>query len=125
MTVISNAGLAKWLNEHATRKVYDARVKKVAKLCGGTASNKGKFEKLAANKNLVLLTRAAFGKKMQTTFFHSVVGVPIGTHVRARRIPSGPPTPNALITTHNQASRRRDNACARTHTVSARDQGSP
>ena len=36
-----------------------------------------KFKKLAENKNLVLLSRAPLGKKCQTTFYHSVVGVPM------------------------------------------------
>ena len=50
---------------------------KVIKLCKGTSSAKSKFEKLANNKNIVLLFRSAIGKKCQTTFFHSIVGVPI------------------------------------------------
>ena len=67
----------KWLNGHASRAVYDSNPDKVTKLCGGVANASSKFEKLSNNKNLVLLTRAPFGKKCQATFFHSVVGVPI------------------------------------------------
>ena len=36
-----------------------------------------KFERLARNKILVLLTKTPIGKKCSATFYHSVVGCPI------------------------------------------------
>ena len=47
------------------------------KLCRRSFNAKSKFEKLSDNTNNVLLTRAAIGKKYQTTFVHSIVDVPI------------------------------------------------
>ena len=67
----------KWLNEHSTRQAYDSNPDKVMKICKGNLSAKSKYEKLANNKNIVLLSRSAIGKKCQTTFFHSIVGIPI------------------------------------------------
>ena len=53
---------------HETRGVYDEHPKRVTDLCKeGSAVEK--FEKLAKSKNIALLTK--------TTFYHSVVGVPI------------------------------------------------
>ena len=46
-------------------------------MCGGSLSNTSQFEKLVNNKNLVMLTKAALGKKCQATFLHSVVGIPM------------------------------------------------
>ena len=67
----------KWLNKHASRAVYNKNPEKVIMLYRGVTNASSKFEKLANNRNLVLLTRALFGKKCLVTFFHSVVGVPI------------------------------------------------
>ena len=67
----------KWLNGHATRGVYDEHPKRVTDLCDGGTDAVSKFEIMAKNKNIALLTRAPLGMKLQTTFYHSVVGVPI------------------------------------------------
>ena len=76
MLAVSKPAWAKWLNEHSTRKVYDENPDRVALLCTG-ATPIEKFHKLVGNKNLVLLTRAQLGEKLQATFCHSVVGIPI------------------------------------------------
>lgn len=45
---------------------------------GLVASSASKnFQNLTKNKNLVLLTRAQVGKKVQASFFHSTIGIPI------------------------------------------------
>ena len=67
----------KWLNDHPSRKVYDENPEKVSKLIHGTGFCTTKFGTLATNKNLVVLSRAQIGRKLQATFYHSVVGVPI------------------------------------------------
>ena len=67
----------KWLNEHSTRQAYDSNPDKVMKICKGNLSAKSKYENLANNKNIVLLSRSAIGKKCKTTFLHSNVGVSI------------------------------------------------
>ena len=66
-----------WLNEHTSRKIYDANLDKVTKLYKGNLDKQIKFEKLSNDPNLVLLSRASIGKKYQTTFYHSIVGAPI------------------------------------------------
>ena len=76
MPAAATEGWTKWLNTHSANKVYDQNPDKVTKLCTGS-TDIDKFEKLARNKNLVLLTRAQIGEKLKATFFHSVVGVPI------------------------------------------------
>ena len=74
---MTNAPWQKWLKEHPSRDVYDKNPDKVTKLCAGVSSATARFEKLAKNKNLVVLSRAQIGNKLNTTFQHSVVGVPI------------------------------------------------
>ena len=76
MTSISPQGWTQWLNTHATRQAYDDNPSKVTDLCTG-ASAAEKFDKLSNSKNIVLLSRAPIGKKLQATFFHSVIGIPI------------------------------------------------
>ena len=56
--------------------MYDAHPTKVLKLCNSQL-NEGKFAQLSENKNIVLLTKNPLGKKFQTTFMHSRVGIPI------------------------------------------------
>ena len=66
----------KWLTDHETRGVYDEHPKRVTDLCKeGSAVEK--FETLSKSKNIALLTKASMGARLQTTFYHSVVGVPI------------------------------------------------
>ena len=65
------------MNNHAARHAYDENPTKVCKLCSGPGDPVAKFKSLAENKNLVLLTKAAFGKKCQATYFHSIVRIPI------------------------------------------------
>ena len=76
MAPVSNNNWETWLNNHATRKVYDANPTKVVKLLTGSSDSAG-FDHLATNKNLVLISRAILGKKIQATFHHSIVGIPI------------------------------------------------
>ena len=65
------------MDTHGTRRVYDENPTRVLDLCKDGATVLAKFETLARSKNVVLLTKAAMGNKLQTTFYHSVVGVPI------------------------------------------------
>ena len=76
MTIISNISWTNWINNHATCSVYDANPTKVVKLLTGSSVSAG-FDHLATNKNIVLLSRASLGKKIQATFYHSIVGIPI------------------------------------------------
>ena len=76
MAYIAPQNWKKWLNDHPSRRVYDAHPTKVLKLCN-SQSNEGKFAQLSENKNIVLLTKSPLGKKFQTTFMHSRVGIPI------------------------------------------------
>ena len=77
MTSESSTGFKEWLNNHIARHAYDKNLTKVCKLCFGQGDPVAKFKLLTENKNLVLLTKVAFENKCQTTYFHSVVGVPI------------------------------------------------
>ena len=77
MTSESSTGFKEWLNNHTARFVYDKNSTKVYKLCSYLEDPVARFKLLTENKNLVLLTKAAFGNKCQATYFHSVVGVPI------------------------------------------------
>ena len=77
MPVIAREGWIQWLDTHGTRRVYDENPTRVLDLCKDGATVLAKFETLARSKNVVLLTKAAMGNKLQTTFYHSVVGVPI------------------------------------------------
>ena len=74
ITSVSDKGFKKWLNNHAARKAYDGNPGRVSKLGSGQADPVGKLKTLAENKNLVLLTRATFEKKVPGHLFHSVVG---------------------------------------------------
>ena len=65
------------MNNHTFSHAYDKNPTKVCKLCSRQGDPVTKFKLLAENKNLVLLTKAAFGSKCQATYFHSIVGVPI------------------------------------------------
>ena len=56
-------GWYKWLNEYATKTVYDENPDIVMTLCGGPLIATSNFEKLAENKNLILLSHAPLGKK--------------------------------------------------------------
>ena len=77
MNTLSNKGWKKWLNEHTSRSTYERYPDRVAGLLVGTGGPEMKFERLAQNKNLVLLTKAPLGKKGSATFYHSVVSCPI------------------------------------------------
>ena len=66
-----------WLNNHKSRARYDRNPERVRKLCDAPGSAAQKFERLAQNKNIVLLSKVPIGKKCQATFLHSVVGCPI------------------------------------------------
>ena len=67
-----------WLNSHKTREAYDKNPGKVKDFLTGT-DGVGKFKKLTLCKNLVVLSKQAMGEKLQATFLHSIVGVPIFT----------------------------------------------
>ena len=75
-TITSKAGWIKWLDAHDTSATYNAHPDKVEKICGATKAAEI-FESLCKCKNLVLLTRAPMGKKVQSTFLHSTIGLSI------------------------------------------------
>ena len=64
-----------WLQNQHSNSVFNSKPSDVAKLCAGTDATKC-FENLSKCKNLPLLTRALTGKKLQVTFYHSVIGIP-------------------------------------------------
>ena len=64
------------MKNHRSNDIYDARPEEVTKLCAGSDAIKC-FENLGKCKNLPLLTRSPLGRKVQVTFFHSVVGIPV------------------------------------------------
>ena len=76
MTNSSTDTWTKWLNEHASRAVYDENPEKVEDVINPAKALES-YRTLTLSKNLVLLSRAAIGKKAQATFYHSTVGVPI------------------------------------------------
>ena len=75
MSAISNTSWTKWINDHATRQVYDANPTKVIKLLT-RSSDSARFNRLVTNKNLILMMRARLGKKIQAMFHRSVVSIP-------------------------------------------------
>ena len=74
MVIANNIGWAKWLKEHSTNKVYDANPDGVTKLCGSSNATQN-FDNVSRCKNIVLLTKAPLGAKLQLSFYHSVVGI--------------------------------------------------
>ena len=72
----SKVGWQKWLTENSTKNKYNSNAGKVKVICNA-ANYVINFEKLVLHKNLVLLTEAPLGAEIQTSFFHSTVGVPI------------------------------------------------
>ena len=76
MTTVSNISWTNWLNNHATRSVYDTNPTKIITLLTGSSVS-AELDHLATNKNNVLLSRASLGKKVQATFYQFVVGIPI------------------------------------------------
>ena len=77
MTITSKAGWADWLNKHSTKDTYDSIPDKVTNMCIGHLSAVSRFDKLVNAKNLVLLSQSSLSKKLQATFLHSVVGIPM------------------------------------------------
>jgi len=75
-TKTTQTGWIKWMDEHSTSNTYNEHPDKVAKICS-SSSALGNFESLCKCKNLVLLTRAPIGKKVQATFLHSTIGLSI------------------------------------------------
>ena len=67
---------AEWLENHRSAKTYDAHPEEVRDLCSST-SPKVNFTSLVTSKNIVLLTKSSVGTKVQATFSHSTVGIPI------------------------------------------------
>lgn len=74
--VVERNNWSNWLNAHPTRGAYDKNPDKVKDLLNGS-DGIGKFKKLTLSKNVVILSRHTLGVKLQATFLHSVVGVPI------------------------------------------------
>ena len=73
---ISTAGWKKWLQEHSTNVDYDKVADSIKGICNDS-SHTVNFENLDHYKNIVLLTKAPIGAKVQVSFFHSVVGIPL------------------------------------------------
>ena len=64
------------MNFHTTKGAYDKNPDKVKDLLNGSVGI-GKFKKLTLSKNVIILSSHTLGVKLQATFLHSVVGVPI------------------------------------------------
>ena len=75
---ISTEGWKKWLQEHSTNANYNKIANKIKGICNN-ASHTVNFESLVQHKTIVLLTKAPLGAKIQASFFHSIVGIPILT----------------------------------------------
>ena len=74
--MISTQGWLKWLREHASAGAYDSNPKMVSEIGVGNDAV-AIFKRLAKSKNLVLITKAQFDAKVQASFYHSVVVIPI------------------------------------------------
>ena len=72
----SITGWITWLDKYNASNTYDAHPDKVAEICSVTTALTN-FESLCKFKNLVLLTRASMGNKVQSTFLHYAVGLSI------------------------------------------------
>ena len=73
---ISTDAWAKWLNDHVTNEAYYANPAKVKEILGSNASTQN-FEALTHHNNFVLLTKLLIGAKIQASFNHSSIGIPI------------------------------------------------
>ena len=84
LTMNATNGWARWLRNHKKARVYDAHPEKVQGLCSENEPEKN-FEALEKAPNLVLLSKPPVGTKIQASFYHSTVGIPImpdqSTHV--------------------------------------------
>ena len=69
-------GWLKWINDHTSAGAYNSHPAMVAKIRAGMDAIVI-YERLARSKNIVLVTKAPFGTKLQATFYHSIVGIPI------------------------------------------------
>ena len=67
---------AKWLNDHILKDNYNASPAKVKEILGSNNSAQN-FEGLTHHKNLVLLMKSPIGAKIQASFYHSSIGIPI------------------------------------------------
>ena len=76
MVITNNNRWAKWLKDHSTNTVYDANPDGVMKLCGSSNAIQN-FDDVSKYKNIVLITKAPLGAKLQLSFYHSVVGIGI------------------------------------------------
>lgn len=70
-------GWKQWLNMHTTSNRYSTATTKVKDICVDGATPTEIFDKSVFHKNIVSLTKAPLGGKIQTTFFHSTIGIPI------------------------------------------------
>ena len=70
-------GWKQWLNAHSTNAKYNDVADKIKDICCNGSTATENFEKLVLHKNLILLTKAPLGTKIQTTFSHSTIDIPI------------------------------------------------
>ena len=65
-----------WILDHPANESYNNNPEAVLKICG-SSEPKVNFKNLSESKNIALLTRAPIGEKLQFSFHHTVVGLPI------------------------------------------------
>ena len=74
--MISSKGWKQWLNNHATKDKYNKIADKIREIIIDTSATTN-FKKLCVHNNLVLLTTAQLGAKIQTSFYHLTIYIPI------------------------------------------------
>ena len=76
MMIDSTQGWAKWLKDHASNAVYDENLEAVMKLCN-SKDEVVSYDNVSKFKSIVLLKKAPICAKLQLSFYHSVVEIPI------------------------------------------------
>ena len=74
MAITNPIGWAKWLEDHVSNVAYNAKPEEVMKLCNSTDPVQN-FETVSKCKNIMILTKAPIGAKLQLSFYHSVIGI--------------------------------------------------
>ena len=71
----TTSGWQRWLNNHPSAPVYNSRPDRIKAMVAHSPARN--FKSLSETNNLVLLTKAQMGGKVQASFYHSTVGLPI------------------------------------------------
>ena len=73
---IASKGWKQWLNNHAAKDKYNKIADKIREILSNNSAATH-FEILCVHKNLVLLSKAQMGAKIQTSFYYLTIGIPI------------------------------------------------